>query len=198
MFPALLVALPGVAFMIATADVLVPAVLGSRFADVAPIFAGLGIAGLLQSVNSPANWLFLSQGRTREYMWWGFFSATTSVSAFACGLPYGPLGVAIAYSASEALRTPILWWLVGRHGPIGHRDILRMATPHLIGAISSLGAVYLLHRWMLDRSLLHILDISACLILSYVVSFILVYLFPASRREIRRYMDVVARETKPI
>lgn len=193
-FPAFVVVLPGVAFMIATADSLVPIVLGSRWADVAPTFVGLGMAGLLQTMNSPASWIFLSQGRTREYMLWGFFSAATSVSAFVCGLPHGPLGVAIAYSISEILRTPILWWIAGARGPIGRRDILGMTTPHFLGAISSLAAVYLLHRWMLNRTLL---DLSICLILSYVVSLLLIYLFPASRREIRRYVNVGIKVVAP-
>jgi polysaccharide transporter, PST family len=193
-FPAFLVVLPGVAFMIATADFLVPIVLGSRWADVAPTFVGLGMAGLLQTMNSPASWLFLSQGRTREYMLWGFFSAATSVSAFVCGLPYGPLGVAIAYSISEVLRTPILWWIVGARGPVGRRDILRMTTPHFLGAIASLAVVYLLHRWMLNRTLL---DISICLILSYAVSLLLIYLFPASRREFQRYLNVGIKVAAP-
>jgi PST family polysaccharide transporter len=185
MIPALLVALPGVAFMIATADVLVPTVLGSQWIDVAPIFVGLGVAGLLQPLNAPASWLFLSQGRTREYMFWGLFSAATSITAFVIGLPYGPLGVATAYSLSEIIRTPILWWIVGKRGPIGHRDIIVLATPHIVGAALSLLVVSRLHHWWLKQSLL---DISLCLALSYLLSFSFAYVFPASRREIRRYM----------
>jgi PST family polysaccharide transporter len=65
-----------------------------------------------------------------------------------------------------------------------------MVTPHFVGAIASLGAAYLLHRWMLTRSVLDVLDLSACFLLSYAVSFFLVYLFPVSRREIRRYVTV--------
>src|SRR5258708_22806236 len=106
-------------------------------------------------------------------MLWGFFSAAAFVSAFVCGLPHGPLGVAIAYSISAILRTPILWWIAGARGPIGRRGILAMTTPHFLGAISSLAAGYLLHRWMLHRTLLYL---SICLILSYVVSSLLLYL----------------------
>lgn len=187
-FPVLLIVLPGVAFMVATADLLVSTVLGSAWTEVAPIFAGLGIAGLLQTMNSPANWLFLSQGRTREYMRWGFFSAATSISAFVCGLPYGPVGVAIGYSISEAARTPILWWLVGKRGPVGHLDIARMVAPHFVGAFASLGSAYALHRWMTTQSFHPLLNLFACLLISYAVSLLLVTLFPASRREIRRYL----------
>ncbi len=190
--PAFLVVLPGVAFMIGTADTLVETLLGPQWTDVTPIFIGLSVAGLLQTTNSPANWLFLSQGRTREYMRWGFFSASASVLAFACGLPFGPVGVACAYSVSECLRTPILWWLVGRSGPVGHRDVMKVIGPHFAGAVASVAAAYLLHRWLVAHFVVSLWDLAACFCLSYAVSFAIVALFPVSRREIRRYAPRLA------
>lgn len=186
--PAFLVVLPGVAFMVGSADTLVRTLLGEQWNEVTPIFVGLSIAGMLQTSNSPANWLFLSQGRTSEYMRWGFFSATTSVLAFICGLPYGPIGVATAYSISECVRTPILWWLVGRSGPVRHRDVMKVVGPHLAGAIASVVAVDLLHRWLLAQSIEAVPDLAACFCVSYAVSFAIVALFPLSRGELWRYV----------
>jgi PST family polysaccharide transporter len=186
--PALLVVLPGVAFLIATADTVVVTLLGPQWTEVTPIFIGLSLAGLLQTTNSPVNWLFLSQGRTKEYMRWGLFSASTSVIAFVCGLPFGPVGVASAYSISECLRTPFLWWLVGRQGPIGHRDVVTVIGPHLTGAIASVAAAHVLHRWMAAQSLGDLWNLAACLCLSYAISFLIVVLFPGSRQEIWRYV----------
>jgi PST family polysaccharide transporter len=188
-FPTFLVVLPGVAFMISTADTLVTTLLGGQWADVTQIFIGLSVAGLLQTVNSPANWLFLSQGRTREYMRWGFFSAGTSVLAFAGGLPFGPIGVASAYSISECFRTPILWWLVGRTGPVRHRDATTVIIPHVAGALASTASVYLLHRWMVARSVNDLQDLVACFLLSYAVNVLIVSLFPTCRQEMRRYIS---------
>src|SRR5262249_4642237 len=74
--PAFLLVLPGVAFMIAGADTLVETLLGEQWNEAAPIFVALSIAGLLQTSNSPATWLFLSQDRSREYMRWGLFNAS--------------------------------------------------------------------------------------------------------------------------
>src|SRR5262249_5688415 len=133
------------------------------------------------------NWLFLSQGRTREYMRWGFISAATSVAAFLCGLPFGPIGVASAYSISECLRTPALWWLVGRSGPVGHRDAARVIVPHLAAAVASIVGVYLLHHWMIARLFGDLPNLLACFALSYALSLVVVALFPAGRHEIKRY-----------
>lgn len=187
LFPAYMVVLPGVAFMIATAGILVETLLGDRWKEVTPIFIGLSVAALLQTTNGPANWLFLSQGRSREYMKWGLFVAATSVIAFVCGLPYGPVGVAVAYSISEALRTPILWWLVGRKGPVGHHEIIQWIAPHLAGAIASIAGVHLLREFMTHRAAGDLPTLVACFGLSYLLSLLVVAIFPSGRREMNRY-----------
>ncbi|MCA1479484.1 lipopolysaccharide biosynthesis protein [Bradyrhizobium sp. NBAIM08] len=189
--PALLLVLPGVGFMIATADTLVETLLGDQWSEAAPIFVALSIAGLLQTSNSPANWLFLSQGRTKEYMRWGLFNVSTSILAFICGLPFGPVGVASAYSISECVRTPILWWLIGRRGPVRHRDLMVVVGPHLAGALASVVTVSLLHRWLLARSIGGIPELAACFCLSYAVSLTTVALFPACRGEMWRYAQSI-------
>lgn len=186
-FPAYIVVLPGVAFMISTAGILVETLLGDRWRDVTPIFVGLSVAALLQTTNSPANWLFLSQGRSREYMKWGLFVATTSVIAFVCGLPYGPVGVAAAYSISECLRTPVLWWLVGRTGPIAHRDVIQSIVPHLAGAMVSIAGVHLLREFMAVRLAGDLPTLLACFGLSYTLSLLVIAAFPSGRREMSRY-----------
>lgn len=132
----LLVSLPGVAFMVGTSDLLIPALLGLQWAGASPIFAALGAAAFLQVLNNPTGWLFISQGRTQEYFRWGLFGSATSVASFVAGLPYGPLGVAAAYAASECARTPILWWYVTRRGPIHPRDVARTAAPHFAGVLA--------------------------------------------------------------
>lgn len=186
-FPAYTAVLPGVAFMISTAGILVEMLLGDRWKEVTPIFIGLSVAALLQTTNSPANWLFLSQGRSREYMKWGLFVATTSVIAFVCGLPYGPVGVAMAYSISECLRTPILWWLAGRKGPVDHRDVMQSIAPHLAGALVSIAGVHLLREFMTDRLFGDLPTLLACLGFSYLLSLLVIAMFPSGRREMTRY-----------
>jgi PST family polysaccharide transporter len=186
-FPAYIVVLPGVAFMISTAGILVETLLGDRWKDATPIFIGLSVAALLQTTNSPANWLFLSQGRSREYMKWGLFVATTSAIAFVFGLPYGPVGVAAAYSISECVRTPILWWLVGRTGPVAHRDVIQSIVPHLAGAVASIVGVHLLRNFMVARLAGDLPTLLACFGLSYSISLLVIATFPSGRREMNRY-----------
>ncbi len=139
----LLLCLPGVAFATATADTLIPLVLGERWRPSAPIFAALGFAGLMQPLNNPAGWLFISQGRSTDFMWWGLATAGFAIAAFAAGLPWGALGVAMAYAASEYVKTPVLWAVVGRKGPVRPGDTLRACGPAVLAAHVALLAVAL-------------------------------------------------------
>ncbi|WP_232303432.1 MULTISPECIES: lipopolysaccharide biosynthesis protein [Paracoccus] len=130
----LLATLPGVAMSIAMADVLIPFLLGEQWAKSAIIFAALGFAGLVQPLNNPAGWLFVSQGRSREFLYWGLATAGFAVTAFSIGIGWGAVGVAFAYAISEYIKTPILWWYVGRRGPIRVADILKATWPFLLGS----------------------------------------------------------------
>lgn len=134
----MLVAVPGIAFMVGCAGPLVIVLLGRNWADAAPIFAILGVASFVQVPNNSTGWLFISQSRTRDYTIWGVFSALTSVASFAIGVPYGPRGVALAYMVGEFIRTPLLWWFVGRRGPVSTGDLARLAAPYLSGGIAAL------------------------------------------------------------
>ena len=56
------------------------------------------------------------------------------VTAFSIGIGWGAVGVAFAYAISEYIKTPILWWYVGRRGPIRVADILKATWPFLLGS----------------------------------------------------------------
>lgn len=126
--------LPGVATAIAMADILIPFLLGEQWTQSATIFSALGFAGLVQPLNNPAGWLFVSQGRSREFLYWGIITAVFAVTAFSIGVFWGAVGVALAYAISEYVKTPILWWYLGRRGPIRASDVIRAAWPFILGA----------------------------------------------------------------
>ncbi len=181
----LLITLPGIAFLVGTSKTIIPLLLGRQWADAAPIFAALGMASFLQVLNNPSGWLFMSQGRTREYMYWGLFGSATSIISFVIGLRYGPIGVAICYAASEYVRTPILWWYVGRSGPVQASHIIRQSLPHYVAAIASLAAVVLLQPNLPQAKFLLL---GSSLAISYVVSLMAIIAF-------RRGRDTLAEST---
>ncbi|WFP76502.1 lipopolysaccharide biosynthesis protein [Mesorhizobium sp. WSM4906] len=184
----LLVALPGVAFATAMSDTLIPFVLGEQWRQSASIFLALGFAGLLQPLNNPAGWLFVSQGRSGDFMRWGVVTAVTSVMAFAVGLPYGALGVAIAYAISEYLRTPFLWLYIGKTGPLRASHVLHAAAPFVIGGHVALALVWLVKPMLPIQPIVALVCGTA---LSYAVTILIALAFGAGREALREALKLV-------
>jgi PST family polysaccharide transporter len=184
----LLVALPGVAFAAAMSDTLIPFVLGEQWRGSAPIFLALGFAGLLQPLNNPAGWLFVSQGRSGDFMRWGIVTAITSVLAFAIGLPYGALGVAVAYAISEYLRTPFLWLYVGKTGPLRASHVLHAALPFVLGAHLAFGLIWLA-KPMLQAP--PVVALAAGAALSYAATILAALAFGAGREALREALRLI-------
>lgn len=176
----LLVALPGVVFLILSAQRLIPFLMGDEWAAAAPIFAWLGVAALHQPLTSTVGWLFISQHRTGEFAKWGLFSAVTCLAAFAAGLPWGALGVAMAYALSDIfVRMPAVWWWVGRRGPVRTGHLYALATPF---ALSS--AVCALCLWLARdlRTAWTVLDLTALAALSYGSAWAALAILPEGRK----------------
>ncbi len=115
-------------------------------------------------LNNPSGWLFISQGRSTDYMLLGLASAGFAVAAFAAGLPWGALGVAVAYAASEYLKTPVVWAVVCRKGPVRLAHVVQACGPAMLGAHAALLAGFLAH----DRLAAHGLPgLAAALLLAY-------------------------------
>jgi PST family polysaccharide transporter len=142
-----MVTMPLMAFMIVTSDWMVRVILGSQWMGVSPLFAWLGIAGLVQPLASTAGWLFITQARTREMFQWGAIGSAILMVAICAGLPWGALGVAISYSLSNLLIVlPLLLWFVCRTGPVHAADVLRAIAPAAWASLCLLAALGLLRH----------------------------------------------------
>jgi PST family polysaccharide transporter len=134
----LLVTQPGLVFACVFSNEVFEFLLGPRWLPAAPIFQWLGICALHQVMTTTVAWLFLSQGRGGEYFRLGAISAVTTVASFLAGLPWGPMGVAIAYTVTDyALRLPLSFWSAARRGPVSLRDLSRIALPHTAATCAS-------------------------------------------------------------
>ena len=122
--------MPAVTLMIVTSDWLVLLVLGPQWAEASRIFSFLGIVGLVQPISNTTGWLFITQDRTRHMFKWGIISSIISIGSIIAGLPWGTVGVAASYSIiGLCFLTPILYWYVGREGPIRMKDFYVTMAP---------------------------------------------------------------------
>jgi PST family polysaccharide transporter len=175
----MLATLPGIAAAAVTAPVLIPFLMGDRWAPAAPMFSWLALVALHYPVCLTMNWLFVSQGRAGAFMLWSAFNTATCAIAFVIGLPWGPLGVAMAYGISElTVRLPFLWWCVARRGPIRQSDLYRAALPFACGTAVSAGGVFLLQFLPFPNAFV---QLAASALFAYAVAGAVAWLFPAGR-----------------
>jgi PST family polysaccharide transporter len=185
------VTVPGISALVLTSDQVVDLLFGPKWHEVAPIFAWLGIAGLVQSASSTTGWIFICQGRTRTMFRWGIYSSATTIAAFLVGLPWGAVGVAAAYAISGyVLRVPVLAVAVHRVGPVSGYDF---ALVQLFYVASSIVA------WVLTRLFPEIFGqpnglaaIALTVILCYGLAALFTLLVPAPRRAAARIWTSVA------
>jgi polysaccharide transporter, PST family len=185
----LLVTQPGIVFAIASADILIPILLGEKWRAVAPIFQWMGLAAVVQPFSLTMNWLFISQGKGRAFAWFGALNAAICTVAFCAGLPWGPIGVAAAYSITQVLlRPPIVFWMVTRTGPVRLRDLYDVASMHgLAGALSFAAIVVVRHATSVDG----VPALALLLCLSYAVTALALTLRLSGRMAVRESLSVV-------
>jgi len=175
-----LLTMPLVAFMIGAADWIIGVVLAPEWAGVSTLFALLGISGLIEPFSTTTGWLFVSQGRTREQLYWGFANTGLMVSAILIGMPWGPVGVAASYGITGLfIRTPLLFWVVGRRGPVRVADLYRGTAPFAAVAGAILLALGAFRLWGAGPG--DLLNLVAAAAITAVVGLGTLVLLPAGR-----------------
>jgi PST family polysaccharide transporter len=138
----LLVTTPLAALLLGAPDVVIFIALGDQWQDAIPLLTALGGLALVQPISGTTGWLFTTQDRTDEMFRWGLVSATISVGSFLLGATWGVAGVAWAYAASQLLRTPLVFWYLGRRGPVGQRALYGTLVIFLSAGLASAALVH--------------------------------------------------------
>ena len=106
--------------------------LGNKWERASAIFAGFTVFAISFPLANVATWLFTSQGRGKDIFYQNSIAAFITVGSFVAGLPFGPVGVAIAFSLGGlGLRLPILYYNTGRKGPVSTKDLWTGFVRHL-------------------------------------------------------------------
>jgi len=124
------------------ADDIILLVLGPKWQDAVPIFRLLTPTILVLALINPTYWLLVSIGLVRRSLKLALVIAPLVITAYILGLPYGPGGVAFAYSAVLTLWVvPHLAWTI--HGTmISARDLLQTAGRPLLSTMVAASFTY--------------------------------------------------------
>ncbi len=194
----MLLTMPAITLVIVSADSIVQLVLGSQWTAASRIVFFLGIAALFQPVLNTMGWLFLSQGRSREMLQWSMVNAPISIASIICGLPWGAVGVAASYSLTRVLVVnPLVYWIMGRSGPVRTRDLYGHLAPFLLASIGAFLTCLAFRSFVvLDSTILNIAA-SGIVILVATLAFLL--LFPVGRSALLdlKYLLAFLRPLRP-
>jgi O-antigen/teichoic acid export membrane protein len=117
------------------ADDMIVVLLGPKWMAAAPIFRLLAPTSVVFAIANPLGWLVCSLGLVGRSLKMGLVIAPLMISSYFLGLPYGPRGVAFAYSAVLMLWLfPVIAWSV--HGTaISFRDVLSAVSRPLASSV---------------------------------------------------------------
>ena len=166
-------------------------VLGPRWEKAAIIFAAFTVAALAHPVARAASWLFISQGRGgRDWLFVNLLGAGLAVASFVAGLPFGPAGLAIAYSTvSLFIGVPIVFYFAGRHGPVTTADLWSTIFRYLPLWIVVCGVTWLVHLLVMNS--VPLVQLVVCAPVGLLAGAILIYLVPSMRRVAFSLVDIL-------
>lgn len=124
------------------ADDIVLVLLGPRWVEATSIFRLLAPTTLCFAMLNPLWWLLVSTGRVKRSIHIALVMAPLLIVAYAVGLPYGPRGMAMCYSAMMMLMTvPMVAWATHgqavRLGDIGRAVLPAVASSAVATAAST-------------------------------------------------------------
>jgi PST family polysaccharide transporter len=170
------------------------ALLGPKWEQAAIIFGGFTIAALCVPLANASMWLLVSQGRGREMLVAQSINACAMVLSFIAGLPYGAVGVAVAYSAySLVIRVPIWYLIVGRSGPVRAADLWAVFFRHLPVWIVVYSGTWL--TLLLVGNFSPLAQLLICGLVGFLVGAIFICSF-GSQRQVATRLWVTLRELK--
>ena len=177
----IMLTMPAITLMLATSDWVVRIVLGTQWGYTAKIFVFMGIAGLFQPVVATGGWLLVSQGRVRDMLRWSLINAPISVLSIVAGLPWGVVGVAASWSFGRVLiANPLLYWFVGRSGPVRTSDFYRLLAPFTGASMFSLVMCLAFRKFVFIGN--PVVGCAVCAIIIAITLPLVLLLMPAGRK----------------
>ncbi len=183
---------PGLLVFSLLSTQIIRTVLGKNWIDAAPIISWICIAAIFQVFSASSFWLFVSQDRSNEQLQIGFVSVSLILVSMCIGLPWGPVGIAKAYAFFAPLVHGLYTWKATRRGPVRMPDVLRGIYPLSLALPC---AAYGVYRVSGSSSLPALINIGVALLLAYLLTAVLVLLFPDGRSSAALLREIVSHKT---
>ena len=157
--------------------------LGQKWEKTAAIFAGFSFAALYIPLVNTAGWLFISQGRAKDWLIVSSVCGIISILGICVGLHFGPAGVAMAWSLSGLfLGLPYFYYQAGRQGPVRTMDLWLGFFRHLPVWLVVFGTTWITYRAMKDSN--DLIQLLVCVPVGLFAAGFITYLLPYTRESV--------------
>jgi PST family polysaccharide transporter len=127
---------------------IIQVLLGPKWSATAPILRALSPTVVAFAVLHPVGWLLYATGQVERSVKIAFAIAALLVVAFVAGLPFGPVGVAVAFSVGLTTMTvPVVMWGL-RGSVVAPRRMAEAATPATVAALLAAAITLPLMAWL--------------------------------------------------
>jgi len=141
---------PAFVTLAVTGQDLIVLLLGSNWEASGTILSVLALRGVPHAVERTLGWLHVSAGRPDRWRRWGIFNCLATIVALLCGLPFGALGVAAAYTAFMYLLFIPGIVYAGKPLGIGVLDAWKTVGPQVVAALGTAALGFLVRHTILQ------------------------------------------------
>jgi O-antigen/teichoic acid export membrane protein len=135
------------ALTITSSDVIL-LILGPQWEETGQIFCAFGVSIGVIIIYITHGWLHLSLGTPDRWLRWGVIEFGVSLLCFLIGLPFGALGVAIAYSLSYFILVGPALWYAGKPIQLKMTLVLSELWRYYVSAmVAGFVCWFLLYKW---------------------------------------------------
>ncbi len=123
-------------------------ILGPNWAETGRIFAFFGPGIGVMLLYNTHGWIHLSIGRPDRWFRWGVIEFFCTVGLFVIALPWGPRGIASAWTVSFFVLMLPAFWYAGKPIGFGVGPVLAVVWKFFVASVAAgCSAAWLIHRW---------------------------------------------------
>jgi PST family polysaccharide transporter len=116
--------------------------LGPNWGTAGWIFTFFAPAIGIMMVNGVHGWIHVSLGHADRWLRWGIFEWVVTCGLFLAGLPWGPQGIAVAWTVSFWILTLPSIWYAGRPIGFGAMPVVRAIWRYTLASLAAGVAAY--------------------------------------------------------
>lgn len=190
------IALPMSLILTLTGRDLIYLLLGPQWNKAGEIFSVLGLGTGMIILYNIHGWLHLSLGRADRWFRWSIAALVVTIILYLIGLPFGSLGVAIAYTASFCVLIVPAMWYAGKPAGIKLSLFISAIWKYFMSAlIAGLSCWFLLYSFKMSANIFLELNIYIRILISSLCSMsiylILIIIFHQSTKPILQFASIL-------